>query len=73
MYRAGPGARSGGDGQIARATERAEKPGDGRGVRHEVERAAQEGRPIDTRMRRVELAAEQSLPVRDGEDVRRHT
>ncbi len=82
-------ARSGGDGWVARTTQRGEKAVDGRGVRHDrahrhapcapgaardvhVEGAAQEGGPIDAGKRRVELAAKESVPVRDGQDVRGH-
>ena len=37
-----------------------------------VEGSAQEGGPIDAGKRRVERAAKESVPVRDGEDLRGH-
>ena len=60
-------ARSGGDGWVARATQRGEKAVDGRGVRHD-----RAHRPIDAGKRRVDRAAKESVPVRDGEDIRGH-
>ena len=45
-------------------------PGAARDVH--VEGAAQEGGPIHAGKRRVERAARESVPVRDGEDVRGH-
>ena len=55
-------------GHVARSTQRGEKAVDGRGV----EGAAQEGGPIHAGKPRIERAAKELVPVRDGEDVRGH-